>query len=110
MRAFQKALTVDFGIKSTYEHVHVLKIHDSYVKICESSCCFLTVFLIPSRCECLENAFTVRLCYQTIYSYGGIPESSRYFLTAFLIHSCCDVVSIVTRAVVKWVLVKAFTS
>ncbi len=46
VRAFQKALTVDFGNKSTFEHSHLLKIHDSYVKICESSCCFLAAFSI----------------------------------------------------------------
>jgi hypothetical protein len=53
-----------FGMKSTYKHSHILNIHDSYVKICESSCCFLAVFLICSPCECLlYNALTVRLWY-----------------------------------------------
>jgi hypothetical protein len=53
VRAFQKALTVDFGIKSTYKHSHIQKIDDSYVKICESSCCVLAAFSICSCCECL---------------------------------------------------------
>ncbi len=63
VRAFQKALTVNFGIKSTYEHSHILKIDDSYVNNCESSCCLLAAFSIRSRCECLENALTIRLWY-----------------------------------------------
>ncbi len=63
VRAFQKALTIDFGIKSTYEHSHILKIYDSYVKMCESSCCFLAAFSIRSRCKCLKNTLTVRLWY-----------------------------------------------
>jgi hypothetical protein len=63
VRAFQKALTIDFCIKSTYKHSHVLKIHDSYVKICESSHCFLAAFSTCSHCECLENALTIRLWY-----------------------------------------------
>jgi hypothetical protein len=110
VRAFQKALTIDFGIESTYEHSHILKLDDSYVKNCKSSCCFLAAFLICSHCECLENNLTVRLWYYINYSYVGILESSRYFLAEFLIRSCCDIVSIVTRAVVKWALVKALTS
>ncbi len=51
--SIQKALTIDFDIKSTYKHSHIQKIHDSYVKICESSHCFLAAFLICSCCECL---------------------------------------------------------
>ncbi len=53
VRAFQKALTVDFGIKSTYEHSHIQKMDDSYVKNFESSHCFLAAFSIHSCCKCL---------------------------------------------------------
>jgi hypothetical protein len=64
-------LPLDCSTKSTYEHSHILKIHNSYIRICESSCCFLAAF---SMC------------------------------------SCFDIVSIVTRAVVKWAVVTALTS
>jgi hypothetical protein len=59
VRVFQNALTVDYGTKSTYKHSHVLKIHYSCVRICESSHCFLAVFLIRSCYNCLLNNLTV---------------------------------------------------
>ncbi len=52
-KSVPEALTIDFGIKSTYKHSHIQKIHDSYVKICQSSGCFLAAFSICSCCECL---------------------------------------------------------
>jgi hypothetical protein len=35
------ALTVEHGTISTYKHSYIIKIFNSYGKICESSCCFL---------------------------------------------------------------------
>jgi hypothetical protein len=39
------ALTIEHGIISTYKHTGMLKINNSYVKICECSCCLLAVFV-----------------------------------------------------------------
>jgi hypothetical protein len=47
-------LTVEHGNVSNYEHACMLKMNNSYVKICESSHCLLVAFLLPACCVCLN--------------------------------------------------------
>jgi hypothetical protein len=120
VRAFQNALTVDYGTKSTCKHSHILKLHNSCVRICESSRCFLATFLICSHCNCLLNNLTIDYGTKSTYkhyhilkihnSYVKICVRSCCFLAVFLICSHCDIVSIVTRAIVKVAVVTAITS